>query len=202
MSGYKRKDRASPDSIESDDDAHMSEEPRRGLGNERDTSRRRRRSISDGEGYPNDVRENSRARGGGPRPGVGGFRLHRIERRHPADYEGRLSPGYHRGPSSSRGVYQHSRSPEPYGRVREGGARWSDSRDGWPTASVGRYEEYGSGPYGDEFTDHEYDMQGTRSGRHHTQRSSPAPHASSTRALKGETSMEAPTKRPVQLDRY
>ena len=121
MSGYKRKGRASPDLIESDDDEHLSLEPRRGMENDRETSHKRRRSISDGERYPNEDKENTREKACGTRPGLGGFRPHRIEIHHPTDYEGRHSPAYfHRRPSSSRGVYQRSRSPEPYGKHREG----------------------------------------------------------------------------------
>jgi hypothetical protein len=123
MSGSKRKGRASPEVIESDDEERASLEPRRRMDNDRETSQRRRRSISNGEGYPNDERENMRVRAGVPRPGVGGYRPHVSERRPPVDYEGRYNPGFFQyGPSSSRGPYRCSRSPEPYGKPREGGS--------------------------------------------------------------------------------
>ena len=106
MLGYKRKGRASPELLESEDDNHLSPQPHRRMGNDRESSQRKRRSILDGDGYPNEERNHTRAIPGGPRPGYGGFRPHGMESRHPVDYEGRRSPRYfHHTPSSSRGGY-------------------------------------------------------------------------------------------------
>jgi hypothetical protein len=187
MSGYKRKGRASPELLESEEEDRLSPEPHSRMVNDRESSQNKRRSISDCEPYLNEERNQTRVSHGGPRPEYGGFCRHRGERRLPAEYEGRSSPGYyHHAPSSSRGLYKHSRSPEPYGRRREGANWWSDGKEGWPKRRGGRVQEYGPGSYADEVYDHEYDLQGSRSGR---------------RVVKAETSMEAPSKRPVQLDR-
>ena len=201
MSRYKREGTASPELLESEEDDHLSPEPRSRMGNDRESSQKKRRSISDYEPYPNEERNQTRVSYGGPRPGYGGFRRHGAESRHPAEYEGCSSPGYyHHAQFSRRGVYQHSRSPKPYGRRRERDDWWSDDKEGWPTRRGGRVEEYASGAYTDEVYGHEYDLQGTKSGRRPMHRSSPAPHATNARVIKKKTSMEAPTKRPVQLD--
>ena len=69
MSGYKRKGRASLELIESEDDDHFSPEPRRWMGNDRESSQKKKRSILDGEDYPNEERNQTHAKPSGPRPG-------------------------------------------------------------------------------------------------------------------------------------
>lgn len=202
MKAAKRKERASPEVTLSDEDERISPEPRRGMDTDRQRSQRRRLSNSDGEGYTNDERETRRLTHGGPRPGVGGYGPPPNDRRRPPEYEGRYSPGYfHHAPSSSRGPYRRSRSPEAYGRHRDGGGWWSDSRENYNRPPPGRYDEYPPPAYGDEHHGIEYDRHERRSGSRPTRMNSPAPHGSSSRSLKVESTMEAPTKRPIQLDR-
>lgn len=203
MTAGKRKERGSPEVTLSDDNDEISEEPWRPVHTDRPRSQRRRLSNSDSEGYTNDYSERRRITPGGPRPGVGGYGPPPNERRPPADYDGRNSPGYFQhGPSSSRGPCRRSRSPEGYDRNRDGGVWWSDNREGWQRPPPGRYEEYPPPRYGDEHQGMEYDMQGRRSGSLTTRTNSPAPQGSSGRSFKSEKTMEAPTKRPIQLDRY
>lgn len=202
MSGSKRKGRASPDVVEFDDDVGASTEQLRRMDQDRETSQGQRRSISFTDDFPNEEREGQRFRSGASRPGGGGYRHHPTEMRPPREYDGRYSPGFfHPGRSSSRGPYRRSRSPEPYPRPGEG-AGWSDSRDAWPRARPPRYEDYGPSAYGENYYHVDYDVQDSRSGGRPMQRRSPAPEGSSRRSVKTESRMEAPTKRPIQLDRY
>ena len=202
MSGSKRKGRASPDIVEFDEDDHESPQRGRRMDQDRDTSQIHRRSNSVHDDYMTEERDSRRFRGGNPRPGGGGYRQPGSELRTHADYERQYSPGYYRqGPSSSRVPYRSSRSPDAYGRPAEG-AGWYDGREGWARPRPGCYEDYGPPKYNDDYYGFDSDMQDSRSGGRPLQRRSPAPQVSSRKGVKFETNMEAPTKRPIQLDRY
>ena len=202
MSGSKWKGRASPDFDELDEDEQESPQRGRRIEQDRDSSQRGRRSVSGHDDFIIEERESMRYRGTAPRPGGGGYRQPGIDMRPHAEYERQYSPSYYRpGPSSSRVPYRRSRSPETYGRSAEGGG-WTDNREGWARPRPGRYEEYGPPKYSDEYYGVESDMQDSRSGGRSMQRRSPAPQMSSRKGVKFESTMEAPTKRPIQLDRY
>jgi hypothetical protein len=120
MSGSKRKERPSLEILDSDEDDQDSPLIVRGKESDRDTTQRRRRSTSEEEGYHNDNREVSHVRPGASRPRSGGYRPLGSNRRSTVEYDGRQSPAYYNlNPSSSKGPYRRSRSPEPYGRAAE-----------------------------------------------------------------------------------
>jgi hypothetical protein len=122
----------------------------------------------------------------------------------PPDWEGRYSPGFYRqhSNSSSRRQYQPARSSEPYNRLGERSGRRSDGRDDWAMGKYGRHEEYPPPHYIDKQYGYEYDVQDSRREGPNLQRNTLGAPAIAGRGGKSELSMDAPTKRPLQLDRY
>jgi hypothetical protein len=176
MTGSKRKERPSPEILESDEDDHDSLVIVRGRESDRDTTQRRRRSTLEGEGYHNDDREVSRVRIRAYKPRGRGYRPLGTDRRTTAEYDGRhILAYYNQNPLSSRGPYHWSRSLEPYGRGTEWSGWWSDSREPWGRPRQGRYEEYALPRHPEEHYTYEYDMHDSRGGVRPTHRLSPGP---------------------------
>jgi hypothetical protein len=90
MSNKKRKDRSSPERIDSDNEDHGSPVIERRPPNAMDTSPGRQRRDAD-EGYDYDEMERKRVHSGPPRPPLGGYRPRAQEVRPPSDWEGRSS---------------------------------------------------------------------------------------------------------------
>jgi hypothetical protein len=203
MSGTKQKERSSPQIVESDDEEYGSPMHDRSKQSQRDTSPGRQRGHSEGEGYDKEDADLRHSRWGRRRPLTGSYRPPERDMRAPPEWEGRYSPAYHhRYPSSSnRAPFRHSRSPEPYRRgggqrrvVVRHARRLEWSKSGW-------IEDYTSLPFTEDQHGNDYDAHEAQHRGRHPQRSSPGLQGPSRRGGKAESSMEAPTRRPTQLDR-
>jgi hypothetical protein len=134
----------------------------------------------------------------------GGYRPNTREMHHFSDWNTRYSPGAHQrnSGSSSRNWSCRSRSPDVYGRAIDRGGWSGDVIDDWACSKGGRYEDYQTPTYADEQYRYDYEGYEYRSGEHPQMRHKSGGGGPPNRPIKGESSMEAPSRRPIQLNRY
>jgi hypothetical protein len=171
---------------------------------EREASKGRFCSNSDGERFDNEDRDARRVWPGPCRPPPGGYRLYYRDTRPGVEWEGRYSPvmSHLHSSSSSRGPYRGSRSPEPYTRAADKGGWWGETKKDWNRQKGSRYDEYPPLQYADDHYAYDYEVLEFRGGGCPLQRSSPVPPAKSFRGAKVDSNMEPPTKCPIQFDSF
>jgi hypothetical protein len=139
-----------------------------------------------------------------PRPPPGSYRPITREMHHFSDWGGRYSPGAHQinSGSSSRNWSRRSRSPDVYGRATDRSAWSGDVTDDRARSKGGRYEDSPRPTYGDDQYRYDYEGYEYRSGERPEMRHKSGGGGPPNRPMKGEFGMEAPSRRPIQLDRY
>jgi hypothetical protein len=174
----------------------------RGKRKDHETSFGRARGNSDGDSYDFDDSRRKLARSGAPRPPPGRYRPYPRDSRPNFDWEGRYTPALFQGNSgsSNRPPYRRSRSSESYGRGRDRGGWWGEGWDDWTRSGGGRQEDFLHPPLPEEKVLYEYEGYDGHAGGRRRYRS-PGEGAPVMHVQRGDSNMDPPSKRPIQLDR-